>query len=173
MRSELRRNRACFQLHSQVGHGGEVEGQIVDGVLQCFPIAELQSELMSTDKDTQLRDEILASYADQNSSGGITSFRGLPQEVLRQLIDHGFVYMGKWNSCPGVTDLFLPFLMRNPDFNAHGYAVSGERKDCRVTIEGVERTAPLTMEEIVDFENSFRRADEFQLTANHARCWYD
>jgi hypothetical protein len=47
------------------------------------------------------------------------------------------------------------------------------RKDIRVSIEGVERSAILTMDEIIDFATTFRGADEMELTANYARCWYD
>jgi hypothetical protein len=128
---------------------------------------------MIINKDTQLRDEILAPYSEQMSRGGIARFKGVPLDVLQRLIDLGFVYMGKWNACPGVADLFLPFLKKNPLFTSHGYAVSGERKDSRIDVEGVESAASLTRGEIIDFANTFRRADDFDLTADHARCWYD
>jgi hypothetical protein len=120
-----------------------------------------------------MRDQILAPYSEQKSRGGIVDFNGVPLEVLQRLIDLGYVAMGQWNACAGVADLFLPFVKRNPLFTAHGYAVSAARKDSRVTVEGVERSASLTKEEIVDFANTFRRADDFELTADHARCWYD
>ena len=135
--------------------------------------AGIQSKLMNTNKDTQLRDEILGPYSDKKPRGGIVIFSGVPLGILQRLIDLGFVEMGQWNACPGVTDLFLPFLKKNPLFTAHGYAVSGQRKDSRITVEGVERSASLTKEEIIDFANAFRRADDFEVTADHARCWYD
>ena len=47
------------------------------------------------------------------------------------------------------------------------------RKDIRVTIEGVERSAILTVDEIIDFATTFRGADEMDLAVDYARCWYD
>ena len=124
--------------------------------------------------DFELRDELLRPYvSDEATHGGISRFKSLPSGVLEKLIFHGFVHLGKWNSCPGVQTLFLPFLLRHPDFTAHGYAVSKEREDSRITIEGIECDASMTIETVIDFANSFRRADDFTLSPSRARCWYD
>ena len=105
--------------------------------------------------------------------GGLRDFTGLPLEVLRRLIAGNFVELDDWNGCPGVAKAFLPFMERHPEFLAHGYAVSWERDDARVTIEGIEKTGSLTMGEVIDFANTFAGADEMQLTDDYARCWYD
>ena len=124
--------------------------------------------------DFELRDELLRPYVLEGGTyGSISRFKSVPIDLLEKLIFHGFVYLGKWNSCPGVQDLFLPFLQRHPDFTAHGYAVSKERQDSRITIEGIECAAPMTIETVIDFANSFRRADDFSLSSSNARCWYD
>jgi hypothetical protein len=124
--------------------------------------------------DFELRDELLRPYVlDDGTRGGISRFKGVPLNVLEKLIFHGFVHLGKWNSCPGVQDLFLPFLLRHPDFTAHGYAVSKERQDSRISIEGIECNAPMIIEAVIDFANTFRGADEFILSSSRARCWYD
>ena len=94
-------------------------------------------------------------------------------KVLQQLIDHRFVEMGRWNECGGVAALFLPFLKVHPDCTAHGYAVSPERPDCRVTIEGIEKVGQLTRDEVIDIANAFRDADELEITSDYVRCWYD
>lgn len=121
-----------------------------------------------------LRDQILQPYVVNGSTkGGITRFKGLPFNMLEELIFKGFVRLGSWNSCGGVEDLFLPFLMRHPDFTAHGYAVSKERPDFGIVIEGIECSSPLAIQTVVDFANTFRRADDFDLSLSHARCWYD
>jgi hypothetical protein len=124
--------------------------------------------------DLELRDELLRPYvSDGGTPGGISRFKGVPPNILEKLIFHGFVHLGKWNSCPGVQELFLPFLLRHPDFTAHGYAVSKERKDSRITIEGIECDASMTIETVIDFANMFRQADDFALSPSRARCWYD
>jgi hypothetical protein len=123
--------------------------------------------------DIDLRDVLLQPYFSDEAHGGIRPFKRVPLDILEKLILHGFVHLGKWNSCPGVQDLFWPFLRRHPEFTAHGYAVSKERKDCRIAIEGVECDAPMTIETVIDFAKTFRFADDFNLTPTRARCWYD
>lgn len=123
----------------------------------------------------ELRDELVRPYILDGEIGGcgISRLKGVPLNVLEKLIVHGFVRLGEWNSCAGVQNLFLPFLLRHPDFTAHGYAVSKERQDSRIVIEGIECDAPMTMETVIDFANTFHRADEFSLSSSRARCWYD
>jgi hypothetical protein len=128
--------------------------------------------------NTTLREQLLAPYyLKEDGIGGIRYFEGLPLEVLEKLVKHKLVEMGPWNSCAGVAELFLPFLRRNPSFTAHGYAISPERRDCRITIEGVEREAPFTKAELVDFALTFTGADEIVIDddpdRNYLRCWYD
>ena len=124
--------------------------------------------------NAEMRDEMLRPYLlDGSAYGGINRFRGLPVDVLEKLIFNGFVRLGRWNSCAGVQDLFLPFLLRHREFTAHGYAVSKERPDFRIEIEGVECDSPMAIETVIDFAKTFRRADDFFLSPAHARCWYD
>lgn len=109
--------------------------------------------------------------------GGIRYFEGLPLNVLEKLVNHKLVETELWNSCDGVAKLFLPFLRRNPGFTAHGYAISPEQKDCRITIEGVEREGFFTKAELADFALTFAGADELVIDydsgSNYLRCWYD
>ncbi len=120
-----------------------------------------------------LREALLAPYSEQSECGGLRYFRGVPLNVLQQMINRRFVEMGRWNDCGGVAALFLPFLKAHPGYTVHGYAVSSERPDCRVTIEGIEKADPLTKEEVIDFANAFKDADELEITSDYARCWYD
>jgi hypothetical protein len=128
---------------------------------------------ITTTMDYKLRDKLLAPYYSTCITGGLRYFTGVPLNVLEQLINHNFVEMGPWNSCDGVSDSFLPFLRRHPNFTAHGYSVLPEREDVRVSIEGVEQDTELTKEEIIDFAVTFRDADEMILDTDYARCWYD
>jgi len=127
----------------------------------------------TTNMNYEYRDKLLEPYFDEGESGGLRYFTNLPLKILDELISHNFVEMEDWNSCDGVAELFLPFLRNNPEFTAHGYAVMPVREDARVTIEGVERSAILTMGEIIDFAMTFRGADDMELAPGYARCWYD
>jgi hypothetical protein len=122
----------------------------------------------------KLRDEILRPYISDGSTKSLIRFRGLPLDVLEKLVTHGFVALGKWNRCAGVTSLFLPFLRRHPDFTAHGYALPEDRPDCRITVEGVECEKPVTDETATDFTNTFSQyADEVKVSTSRAYCWFD
>ena len=122
--------------------------------------------------NNQERNSLLQPYFEEGEFGGVRYFKRLPLEVLERLIDRGFVEMEPWNECPGM-EVFLPFLRRNPLFNAHGYAVSPERPDTRITIEGVEFDGSLSKAKIIDFFMTFRGADDMYIGPDHARCWYD
>jgi hypothetical protein len=120
-----------------------------------------------------LREQILTPYLASKDYGDIRYFHDLPLNVLERLIAEHFVELDEWNECPGVGKAFLPFMKRHPTFKAFGYAVSPEREDARITIEGVEQFGDLTKDEVIDFVMTFGRADEIQITENYARCWYD
>jgi hypothetical protein len=148
---------------------GSAMATALDGGKEKLPITHM---------NTTLREELLAPYyLKEDGVGGVRYFEGLPLNVLEKLVKHKLVEMEPWNSCAGVAELFLPFLRRNPSFTAHGYAVSPERKDCRITIEGVEREAPFSKAELVDFALTFAGADELVIDddpdCNYLRCWYD
>ena len=68
---------------------------------------------------------------------------------------------------------FREFLIQYPKFKAHGYIVTPDREDFRVSLEGLEVEEDLTTEEILAFSNKFHNADEFTVTNNYARCWWD
>ena|SRR5579859_4407308 len=121
----------------------------------------------------ELREQLLAPYFDGESIGGVQYFHALPLPVLEELVAHKFVERDGWNDCPGVDAAFLPFMRRNPEFTAHGYAVGWERRDVRTTIEGVEKFGSLSKSELIDFTKTFNGADELNVAENHARCWYD
>ena len=76
----------------------------------------------------ELRDELVRPYVlDYEIRGGINRLRGVPLNVLEKL--SSMVLCGWENgTVVRVQNLFLPFLLRHPDFTAHGYAVSKERR---------------------------------------------
>jgi hypothetical protein len=146
-------------------------------VLFEITVAEAGRALITLNNmNKKLRDEILAPYmTERNESEAYGRFEDMPLSVLQRLIDLCFVMMGEWNNCLGVEEEFLPFLKRHPLFTAHGYAGHSEGdKNASIIVEGVERAAMLTKEEVIDFCNEFMRsADDIRIESNYAFCWYD
>jgi hypothetical protein len=118
-----------------------------------------------------LRAQLIGPYLVGNKMAKYTNFEDLPLEVLDKLIASGFVDMDAWNEAPTAT-AFREFMERNPGFDAHGYVISWNRKDSRITIEGLAKRAGVTRSEAIDFVENFRTADEFILHSDHACCWY-
>jgi hypothetical protein len=104
--------------------------------------------------------------------GGVRSFKGLTLKALERLTRLGFANGEPWNDCPGNT-AFLEFLRKHPSWTAHGYAVSPEREDMRVSVEGLEKAGRIGAREKLAFYKAFGRADEFEASESYARCWYD
>lgn len=127
-------------------------------------------------REPALRKRLLTPYFTDKEYGGTRHFEGLPLNVLKELIKDNFVDMERWNECPAMKDGFLPFMESHTDFLAHGYAVSWERTDARITVEGLEwmkKQGTLSKKEIAEFARYFHGADEFEVQSNYARCWYD
>lgn len=117
-------------------------------------------------------DRILKRYARGESPGGFTAFDNLPLKGLEELVAAEMVDMKAWNNCDGAGHLFLPFLRRNPSFTADGYMFREDGK-AYLRIDGIRKRGNLSKEEVIDFANSFRDAEEMELTEKFARCWYD
>jgi len=128
-------------------------------------------------QDVTLRENILSPHYREQEIGGARYFAGLSLNELEKLIKLGFVERGPWNSCDGVDDMFIPFMRRHPGFTAHGYAIAPQRKDCRITVEGVEKEGASTLTELADFAITFKNADEMNIDpdqdCSYLRCWYD
>jgi|HubBroStandDraft_6_1064221.scaffolds.fasta_scaffold00472_1 hypothetical protein len=117
--------------------------------------------------EKRLREELIGPYLRNRETDNLTQFEDLPLETLGQLIKAGFVDLDDWNNAP-TASAFASFMERNPGFTAHGYVISWKRNDARITIEGVEKYAKLTQDEVIDFASTFRFADDFELATHHA-----
>jgi hypothetical protein len=106
--------------------------------------------------------------------GGAESFTGLSVGAMQTLIELGFLEPhGNQNGSPTTAE-FLRFMKRFPGFTAIGYATHPDRKDSRVTIEGVEASGTiLSAEAAAEFRELAATADECDLSADYARCWWD
>ena len=127
-------------------------------------------------EDCKERDTIIFGEPkewDGDKSGGIEPFDELTAEQLLNLIVlcHADPETCQNNS-PSIGD-FLKFLEANPKFRAHGYVVSPDRNDYRVSIEGITYEGDASKEEIITFVSFCNGADELDLDNESLRAWWD
>lgn len=107
-------------------------------------------------------------------NGGIEHFDNLSADTLQTLIDEGFADPDDTqNNSPSLQEI-LDFIREYPDFKAHGYAVSPERSDYRVSLEGVEGTVYRPSDAFSAFVETFDGADTFEISkSGNCYAWYD
>lgn len=165
-------------------------------------------EYKALNKDSSLRNKILDPYFKAYTRwlrsrglgdlhewfGGVRYFKLMPVEMLKKLVSLGFAELDDAQGCAPSIGQIIKFMERWPKFVlAHGYAVSHERDDYRIAVEGVEGIIPKDFmsppgeEAEVDFDahlklNDFKtdflrlwiQADELELNNDgHFRVWYD
>lgn len=132
---------------------------------------------MKFNRDSARRAEIIG-IADGTGFGGVKGFKGLSVEALNALVAEGFVDVEeRQNSSPSVGE-FLAFMREWPEVKAHGYVVSPDRDDYRVSLEGVECDLTVVAENRRDalrqaFCTAFHLADEFVASTNTLFAWWD
>lgn len=102
----------------------------------------------------------------------ILRYERLTGDALDTLIKEGFADEDEQqNACPCIREI-NKFIHEHPNFTAHGYIVTPERPDYRVSIEGVwgEDCDERDKE---DFIRIFRRADDFTINGGVCYCWFD
>lgn len=125
--------------------------------------------------DVRTRDTIIFGSFDKDAYkfGGTRRYDGLTLEKLEQLRDANFLNPAECqNFAPSITEI-MEFMAENEGFTAHGYVVSPDRCDYRVSIEGVEKSENITPEDMDAFLEKFRDADEFDFSNEYLFCWYD
>jgi hypothetical protein len=134
------------------------------------PRTERIGNVINDDDHVQERDKIVfgKSLSQKDYGGGIKHFAGLTHQRCQSLINHNHTDPeDRQNDAPSFAQI-TDFLQRNPSFTAHGYVVSPEREDYRVTLEGVESDDDSDIDE---FCRMFHDADEFEVSL--PRAWYD
>lgn len=114
----------------------------------------------------------LVGVNDKNFFGGCARFVGMNYKTLQELVDKG--YADPEDNTNGSTTLgeYLEFMKEHPRFKAHGYVISNDRDDRRITVEGLEAKR-VTIKEMVAFTDLDRMADEFEATQLYCRSWWD
>ncbi len=123
------------------------------------------------------RDQIIfgEAYDKEKYSGGIRYFDVLCLEQIEKLEQEGLLDLDeRQNNSPSVREIIEFLKSRETDgWYVHGYSVSPERADCRVSFEGVGKRTPPSMQDVIDFAEMFRYADEFHVSDEGLYCWYD
>ena len=125
-------------------------------------------------KDILTRDKMIFGKYRPNTYkfGGIRKFDNLDVETLGKLLEMNFADPEeRQNLAPSIQEIY-EFMRKYPKYKAHGYAVSDEREDYRISIEGVEKGEPHeSIDEFQDYMNVFRFSDTFDYHTMF--CWFD
>lgn len=128
---------------------------------------------MKYNYDDKRRCEILGMSYPPKYLGGCQSFMGLTLSQLNLLLDEGFIDPEECQNCSPNTMEFKAFLEEYPEATLHGYIITPDRSDYRMTIEGLEYHGDVSREMLSDFIDMFRTADEFTQGQEFLYCWFD
>ena len=121
-------------------------------------------------RDMILFDEL---YDEEKYFGGIRSFDGVNYDDFRELLSSNLIDPEDAQNYAPTAGEIGEFLREHPNFTAHGYAVSPMRDDYRISFEGVSCELEYSKEDMLDFVNLFRLADEFTIEPGSLYCWFD
>ncbi|MDQ5921382.1 MAG: hypothetical protein QG673_1440 [Pseudomonadota bacterium] len=119
----------------------------------------------------KLRDSILginnASYL-----YGVSNFDNLNLTQLSKLIENDFIQLDdSFNDAPNV-QVFFDFMTKYSIFKCFGFSTRRKNDYC-VVISGIEGRDIDDKHAIIEFSNNFRLADEFHVSLDYCRAWYD
>lgn len=157
--------------------GEDVSGQEMIGTVWVKEEAIRGKVIISMEQANEREQMIFhEDYDERNYHGGIRSFEKLDLATAASLLQKGYLSLDEQqNNSPTVREI-LEFCMTHElekKWTLHGYAVSRDRADIRVSIEGIDGTGSFSVDTIIDFSQLFRDADEFHIDRTSAHCWYD
>jgi len=125
--------------------------------------------------NVEKRDELIFGEPMNWDKHDIVYYSCMDVGTLTQLISLGFADPEMTQNDSPTIEEFVEFMTRYPSCVAHGYVVSPNRDDCRVSIEGLVCSEDLvTNDMLYDFVGSFRCADEFTVSKEDGLyCWWD
>ena len=131
-------------------------------------------------KDYKRRDEILfGGFRKERYELGGCARCDMPYDKFKQLYDEGFIDPDEnQNSSPTTKEFMHAVLGCEKWVEFEAYAISPDRDDYRITIEGIDIWIPLDKrEDLCRFVEEFHYADEFSLDTDengfHLRAWWD
>lgn len=130
-----------------------------------------------TKRGAQEREQLVfkRDYDRENyKMGGICRFDKMSIPTARELIKLGYLDPGDaQNYAPSAKEI-VDFCSGDDEENwyVHGYVVSPERDDCRISIEGCGCEPMPDRDKLIAFVDMFRYADEFKID-DGCYCWFD
>ena len=123
--------------------------------------------------DMETRDKLIfGEFNPKSYCGGIRHFENLSTDTLKTLLEKNFIEATERQNNAPSTEQILRFMERYPEYSAHGYAVSINRSDYRVTLEGVDKGCGAdSSQELQEFSALFDLADSLNTATMH--CWFD
>lgn len=112
-------------------------------------------------------------YNKSKYMGGCRRFEYADADDLQELFNLNVISEEDQQNEAPTAGAILEFLKKHRNFWAHGYAISPERGDYRVSLEGVECGEDYDLSDIQDFFSLFKYPDELQVEASGVYCWYD
>lgn len=123
------------------------------------------------------RDQIIfgEDFNPKKYMGGLRRFDNLSLDQINQLDELGAINRNDCqNNAPSAGEMIDFLRSRDTEgWYVHGYCISPERSDFRISFEGVVKKSSPTRKDIIDFAKRFKWADEFDIDENGLRCWYD
>ena len=126
-----------------------------------------------TPEQNARRFEILGLKVPKQWLGGTFQFDSMTAEMGRQLITEGLMDPEVAQNDSPTNEEFVQFLESHPEFIAHGYVVSPERHDVRISIEGIEFEGYPERDLLFEFVDKFHYADGFEISNDGLYCWFD
>ena len=129
-----------------------------------------ENDVNTGNKDFKRRSEIMNGL---DTNKDYKHFEKMDLKTLRLLIKERFADPEDMqNDAPSIQE-FADFLEKHPDFTVHGYTIGAERDDHRVSVEGLEFDGYYSKEDLADFIDFQRTADEFEVEPHTLRSWWD
>ena len=129
-------------------------------------------------KDYKARDEIIFGKYDPNSYFGGCKRFSCSKETIQTLIDNDFIDLEECQNCSPTTKEFMEYVNDLNDVIFNCYAISPNRDDYRVTIEGLDvEVKDDDYDNISYLVETFHYADEFGFEHNgdsfFLHAWWD
>ena len=116
------------------------------------------------------------AYIDENYQlGGVAWFDEMSVETAKKLIEKGYIDPDDaQNNAPCAQEMVDFCDDGSGKWYLHGYVVSRDRDDSRISFEGVGSHGPITAEDALWFTKAFRYADNLNVEiGGEAYCWFD
>ena len=109
--------------------------------------------------------------------GGVERIQSITLKQLKTLVEEEFIDLDESQNYSPTVEEFLSFMETYPKIRAHGYIVSPEREDYRISIEGLQGTYDKNylndVDMLIDFVDLCMGADDLQITNGKLYSWWD